>query len=45
MVVQERLNHATISITLELYSHTTLGMDRAATDLVSSLFAPHRAAT
>jgi integrase len=43
-VVQERLNHATISITLELYSHTTVGMDRAAADLVSSLFAPGRAA-
>jgi integrase len=43
-VVQERLNHATISITLELYSHTTVGMDRAAADLVSALFAPQPAA-
>jgi integrase len=43
-VVQERLNHATISITLELYSHTTVGMDRAAADLVSSLFSSKRVA-
>jgi integrase len=37
-VVQERLNHAHISITLELYSHTTGGMDREAAELVASLF-------
>lgn len=38
-VVQERLNHAHISITLELYSHTTVGMDRDAAELVAGLFA------
>lgn len=38
-VVQERLNHAHISITLEMYSQTTIGMDRAAAELVAGLFA------
>lgn len=38
-VVQERLNHAHISITLDLYSHTTIGMDRAAAEQVAALFA------
>lgn len=36
-VVQERLNHANIGITLDLYSHTTVGMDRAAADQVAGL--------
>ena len=35
--VQERLNHANIGITLDLYSHTTVGMDRAAADQVAGL--------
>ena len=36
-VVQERLNHANIGITLDLYSHTTIGMDRAAADQIAGL--------
>ncbi len=40
-VVQERLNHSTISVTLGMYSHTTPGMDREACDLVASLLVPH----
>jgi len=36
-VVQERLNHANIGITLDLYSHTTIGMDRDAADQVAGL--------
>lgn len=37
-VVQERLGHATISITLGTYSHVTMGMGREAAELVASLF-------
>lgn len=37
-VVSERLGHANIGITLNLYSHVTEGMDRAAADLVAGLF-------
>lgn len=36
-IVQERLNHANIAITLDLYSHTTVGMDRAAAEQVAQL--------
>jgi integrase len=36
-VVSERLGHANISITLNLYSHVTEGMDRDAADLVAQL--------
>jgi integrase len=37
-VVSERLGHANIGITLNLYSHVTEGMDREAADLVAGLF-------
>ena len=37
-VVQERLGHANISITLDIYSHVTQGMDADAATLVASLF-------
>jgi integrase len=37
-VVSERLGHANTGITLNLYSHVTEGMDRAAADLVAGLF-------
>lgn len=36
-VVSERLGHANIGITLNLYSHVTEGMDRDAADLVAQL--------
>jgi len=38
-VVQERLNHANISITLDIYSHVVKGMDAAAAATVAGLFA------
>ena len=34
-IVQERLGHSTISITLELYSHVSPGMQRQAADLIA----------
>lgn len=37
-VVQERLGHSTIAITLEIYSHVTPGMGRDAAEQVASLF-------
>jgi integrase len=37
-VVSERLGHANIGITLNLYSHVTEGMDRDAADRVAELF-------
>jgi integrase len=37
-VVSERLGHANIGITLDLYSHVSEGMDRGAADLVAGLF-------
>jgi integrase len=37
-VVSERLGHANIGITLNLYSHVSEGMDRAAADLVAGLY-------
>lgn len=37
-VVSERLGHANIGITLNLYSHVSEGMDRSAADLVGGLF-------
>jgi integrase len=36
-VVQERLGHATIGITLGTYSHVTAGMQREAAEAVASL--------
>jgi integrase len=36
-VVQERLGHATVSITLGTYSHVTAGMGREAAALVAGL--------
>ncbi len=37
-VVSERLGHANIGITLNLYSHVSEGMDREAADVVAALF-------
>ncbi|HUP73005.1 MAG TPA: site-specific integrase [Acidimicrobiales bacterium] len=37
-VVQERLGHATIGITLGVYSHVTAGMQREAAEAVAELF-------
>lgn len=37
-VVQERLGHSSISVTLDRYSHVTEGMDREAAEQVASLF-------
>ena len=37
-VVSERLEHANIGMTLNLYSHVTEGMDRDAADRVAGLF-------
>lgn len=37
-VVQQRLNHATISITLDIYSHVVSGMDAEAAQTVADLF-------
>ncbi len=37
-VVQERLGHASASITLDIYSHVTEGMDRDAANTVAALF-------
>src|SRR5205814_6978619 len=36
-VVQERLGHATIAITLGIYSHVTAGMQREAAETVAAL--------
>jgi len=36
-VVQERLGHANISITLDIYSHVTAGMQTDAAELVAAL--------
>ena len=36
-LVQERLGHATIGITLGTYSHVTAGMQRDATDQVAGI--------
>jgi len=36
-VVQERLGHSSISITLDRYSHVTEGMDRDAAETVAAL--------
>jgi len=36
-VVSERLGHATIAITLDVYSHVIPGMDAAAANAVTSL--------
>jgi integrase len=36
-VIQERLEHANISITLDMYSHVTAGMQSDAAELVAAL--------
>jgi integrase len=38
-VVQERLGHSTVMVTLEVYSHVTAGMGRDAAEQVAALFA------
>jgi integrase len=40
-VVQERLGHASIQITLDTYSHLIPGMQSAAADMLGSLFKSH----
>lgn len=37
MVVQERLGHSSISITLDRYSHVVEGMDREAAEIVARM--------
>ena len=39
-VVQERLGHANISITLDTYSHVTAGLHEDAAEEVAALFRP-----
>jgi integrase len=36
-IVQERLGHANISMTLDRYSHVTMDMQRAAADRLDTL--------
>lgn len=38
-VIQERLGHSTIGITLDLYSHLTPGMQEEASNMINDLFA------
>lgn len=44
-VVQERLGHATIAMTLDTYSHVLPTMQRKAADSIDSLFRPRRRIT
>jgi integrase len=37
-IVQERLGHSTIAVTLGIYSHVTEGMQEDAAERVASLF-------
>ena len=39
-VVQERLGHSTVTLTLDTYSHVLQGMQRDASDRLDALFAP-----
>jgi integrase len=39
-VVQERLGHASVMVTLQIYSHVTAGLSREAAEQVASLFSP-----
>ncbi|WP_084295934.1 tyrosine-type recombinase/integrase [Desulfitibacter alkalitolerans] len=41
-VIQERLGHSTIGITLNLYSHLTPGMQEEASNMINDLFADKR---
>jgi len=41
-VIQERLGHSTIGITLDLYSHLTPGMQEEASNMINDLFADKR---
>ena len=41
-VVQERLGHANVGITLNIYSHVTPTMERDAAERVASLFTGRR---
>tara|TARA_Y200000002_G_C22374193_1_gene534384 strand:- start:95 stop:289 length:195 start_codon:yes stop_codon:yes gene_type:complete len=36
-VVQERLGHATINVTLDTYSHVTAGMQREAAEAIAAI--------
>ena len=40
-VVQERLGHATINVTLDTYSHVTAGMQRDAAETVAAMISGH----
>lgn len=44
-IVQERLGHANIAMTLDLYSHVTADMQRAAADRLDALIQGHEDAT
>ena len=39
-MVQERLGHANISITLDIYSHVTAGLHEEAAEEVAAMFLP-----
>jgi integrase len=39
-IVQSRLGHSTIGMTMDTYSHVTPGMDQVATDEMEKLFTP-----
>jgi integrase len=43
-VISERLGHATVGITLDLYSHVSKGLDTEAADLVASKIRAKRGA-
>jgi integrase len=43
-IVSERLGHATIAVTLDLYSHVTPDIDAEAAALVASKIFDHRSA-
>lgn len=43
-IVQERLGHSTISITLDIYSHVNPAMDADAANTVAALIGSHSAA-
>ena len=40
-VVQERLGHATINVTLDTYSHVTAGMQREAAEMIAAMISGH----
>lgn len=41
-IVQERLGHSSIALTLDLYSHVAPGLQRAAANKFDDLLIPHK---